>query len=542
MNENSKLTSTLWNWLDIQELRNPPHEPYSWIPERIGGSWWWRASRVLQDYDLNGNPREIIDEFPFFSFLLADLHPHVLSMPFVTLAISLSLNLFLSTDDWVIKGKSFKNVLTNLPYWVTCLILGSIAFINMWDFPIYLGLFLLTCLVKIVYKEGLNKKVVINFIKTSLVFGAGSVLLYLPFYLGFSSQAAGFLPSMNYFTRGVHFWIMFLPFLVPILVYLIWLDGKTIIKRRIWEGFKASIITIVGLWVISYLWAWFIAIRVQLLGGLSEIVRGGMQDRIVIASNDVNAFLSMHGGTGIRELIRKSFLNRISNPAMIITILILLSLSIAIMLNNICSGRSQLGDCDSINKKETINKNVHVFIGLMILIGTGLALFPEYFYLRDVFGWRMNTIFKFYFQVWVMWGLAGAFAVVVLWGKLSGVVGVLFRIFICIICVICMTYPIFGLLDKTLKFHPNRWDIDGTSYLSTSNIDEQSAVDYLRNVPYGVIVEAVGGSYSGFARISTLTGLPTVLGWPGHEVQWRGGTEEIGSRESDIDRLYTLVI
>jgi uncharacterized membrane protein len=36
-----------------------------------------------------------------------------------------------------------------------------------------------------------------------------------------------------------------------------------------------------------------------------------------------------------------------------------------------------------------------------------------------------------------------------------------------------------------------------------------------------------------------LTGLPTVLGWPGHEVQWRGGAEEIGSRESDISILYS---
>jgi len=55
----------------------------------------------------------------------------------------------------------------------------------------------------------------------------------------------------------------------------------------------------------------------------------------------------------------------------------------------------------------------------------------------------------------------------------------------------------------------------------------------------GVILEAVGGSYSQYARISTHTGLPTVLGWPGHEVQWRGGTREMGSREADIATLYT---
>jgi uncharacterized membrane protein len=29
-----------------------------------------------------------------------------------------------------------------------------------------------------------------------------------------------------------------------------------------------------------------------------------------------------------------------------------------------------------------------------------------------------------------------------------------------------------------------------------------------------------------------------VLGWPGHESQWRGGAEEMGSRETDIELLY----
>ncbi|MBK9492204.1 MAG: hypothetical protein IPO07_28005 [Haliscomenobacter sp.] len=54
----------------------------------------------------------------------------------------------------------------------------------------------------------------------------------------------------------------------------------------------------------------------------------------------------------------------------------------------------------------------------------------------------------------------------------------------------------------------------------------------------GVITEAVGGSYTQFARISMSTGLATVLGWPGHEGQWRGGYLEVGSREADIKRLY----
>jgi len=54
----------------------------------------------------------------------------------------------------------------------------------------------------------------------------------------------------------------------------------------------------------------------------------------------------------------------------------------------------------------------------------------------------------------------------------------------------------------------------------------------------GVIAEAVGGSYTYYTRVSTHTGLPTVLGWPGHEGQWRGGYLEQGSRQDDIRQLY----
>jgi hypothetical protein len=77
----------------MKELSQPPVEPLAWIPDRY--LWWWRASRVIQDYDMLGSHREVIDEFPFFSFLLGDLHPHVLAIPFGLLAVSVALNLFL---------------------------------------------------------------------------------------------------------------------------------------------------------------------------------------------------------------------------------------------------------------------------------------------------------------------------------------------------------------------------------------------------------------------------------------------------------------
>jgi uncharacterized membrane protein len=68
-----------------------------------------------------------------------------------------------------------------------------------------------------------------------------------------------------------------------------------------------------------------------------------------------------------------------------------------------------------------------------------------------------------------------------------------------------------------------------------------SAIDWLQNAPAGVVAEAVpptGGSYTQYGRVSMLTGKPAVLGWMGHESQWRGGNEAMGSRQIDLERLF----
>ncbi|HKY78624.1 MAG TPA: DUF2298 domain-containing protein, partial [Anaerolineales bacterium] len=90
-------TSGFWAWLDVEELTNPPNAEPSWTPRNYGTGfwWWWRASRVINDRTLSGADQELIDEFPTFSFTLGDLHPHVLSMPFIMLAVGLALNVYL---------------------------------------------------------------------------------------------------------------------------------------------------------------------------------------------------------------------------------------------------------------------------------------------------------------------------------------------------------------------------------------------------------------------------------------------------------------
>jgi uncharacterized membrane protein len=69
---------------------------------------------------------------------------------------------------------------------------------------------------------------------------------------------------------------------------------------------------------------------------------------------------------------------------------------------------------------------------------------------------------------------------------------------------------------------------------------DAAAVRWLReNAPPGaVMLEASGGSYSEHNWVSAHTGIPTLLGWPGHQRQWRGSYDLPNLREPDIAAVY----
>jgi uncharacterized membrane protein len=70
--------------------------------------------------------------------------------------------------------------------------------------------------------------------------------------------------------------------------------------------------------------------------------------------------------------------------------------------------------------------------------------------------------------------------------------------------------------------------------------DDAAAVDWLRTTHPGVgVVEAVGRQYSSGGRIATFAGAPTLLGWAGHETQWRGPFSETNRREEIARLVYT---
>ena len=100
------------------------------------GRWYFEASRPI----LHEGPDTPIVEFPYFTFLYADLHPHLLSMPVYSLALSWMLGVILlplRRRSWFERG---------LGLVLGALILGFFSAAHTWDFPTFLGLGLLVVL------------------------------------------------------------------------------------------------------------------------------------------------------------------------------------------------------------------------------------------------------------------------------------------------------------------------------------------------------------------------------------------------------------
>lgn len=502
--------SPFWAWLDIQDLVNPPGG------NSFGHWWWWRASRVIQDYDFSGFGREVISEFPFFSFLLGDLHPHVLSIPYVFLILAFALALYLRPRDrsfsWL---KLLRLEISPSFFLVLAWLAGGMAFLNTWNYPMFVGVLAGAYALR----ENRGRKswdvgaILKDFLFLGAALGVTGVVLYLPWYVGFSSQAGGILPNVLYVTYGNQFWVMFGPLLVPIFS---WLIIRYLADRQDFNlprGLRITAFLVVGLLLVMLGYVG--------LAALLNITRP--------QGNLIELFLGLVGGTDLSQVVLEGLFRRIQRPGTWLTLSVLSLLGWGLLFP-----RKQ-GSSD-LERTGARSREID-FILLLVLSGMVLVLFPEFIYLRDVFGYRINTIFKFYYQAWLMWSIAAAYALVVLTDSLKGSWRPLVYGFMMISLGMALFYPVLGLNSKTNGFsRSGGLSLDGT-YLYPSS--DYEGVLFLRDAEPGVIAEAVGGSYSTeHARMATYTGYSNILGWDGHEAQWRGNWDLLIPRKEDVATLY----
>jgi YYY domain-containing protein len=528
--------------------------------------WWW-PSRALWDSYPIGEPvtteageqldtmrRYTITEFPFFSFWLGDMHPHVMALPFNLLALALVLA--------TLTRPTLPSFTTSRTGWLELafvgLILGSLYTINSWDLPTYVLLYvgaLFLCHVRAAGSlattdwKRLSKQV-------ALV-AVALIALFLPFHMTFHSLVGFKAP-----------WI-----LLPGLSQLSQIIAPFVVDKSGLHTF----LMIFGLFALPLFTFIFLTIAVsrreqpvplqQHTAALPEQTDATPPDAAPTESAPTAAArirVSQSGAHGAMLIEEQPAVL----PARLPWVWLLPWLPLLLLVPGwligfpllALAGVALVAFYQAMRRTTAPAEQFALLVGAL---GCAIVFGTELIYIRDVFesgSSRMNTVFKFYYQVWLLWGTAAAFA---LWWLLTlargtngqaGHFNLLHRIvaygtsalFVALL-VGGLIYPVLNLRDVAQN---GTWmGLEGHTPRAQTPAGE-AAIAWLReNTPPGsVVLEMVGpggGSYNteGYAGISASTGRPTVLGWFGHQLQWRGGDpiarEQLTPRQEDVERIYS---
>lgn len=487
-----------FDWLAIDGLR-PDQAGEAGRPARHW--WWWAATRVINTFRSGSSVDYTIEEFPFFSFLLGDLHPHVMAIPFVLTGFGLSAAVFLSPSRW-----GFSWLLKQLPaFLLLAVVIGALGFINAWDIAIVGIVFGVLVVIK-TYRQragNLLGAAIMGLAPAAPVLLVG-LLAYAPFYFGtFSSQVPADAPigGVRFPTRPVHFltvWGLFMAILAPF-----------------------AVISVAGTAKMYAAWAW---------ASISGNVRGSDHYPVALSA------LWLLGIALVVPFLVWAGIHLEVNPGATISDLGARSLSVAPLAAAVCA--ATLGTLHMARHGAADGRLLAL---AMLSIVLYLLYGIELLFVHDLFGNRMNTVFKTYYQVWILLSTVSAVGLHYWLGRraswsgwrssLSVAAGVTATV-----CLLFALYYPFASATTKAAGGPGP-TLDGLAHVGTN---ERAAIEWLRehSAAGAVMVEAVGGGYTDFGRISSSTGIPTVFNWPGHERQWRGAEFDFGSREADVERIY----
>ena len=502
-----------WGWVGIKGLEGPAGGD-GWLPG--GFWWWWRGTRVIDTLGPDGASLDYtITEFPFFSFLLGDLHAHVTTLPFLLLALAFTLVLLVSPEppglDW----------LRRRPWEAAALAvaIGALAFMNAWDFPVYIAIVGMAAAARWFAWQTMpigpvdsNNPRLGNALAGSvgraalLAVGlaAAGLVLYQPFYLSFDSQAGGILPVTGPATRPFHFLLVIG---VPAL-----LAAGLVARTVLYVGWPTPRLRVIA-WPllavsVAPLLVWLVAVGLRLSVSPDDVT---LADGVVAQRLMLALPLSLMGG-----------LAGYCGLALIV-------------------GRRPM--------------QWLVFALLLASAGFYLLAGAELFHIADQFGNRMNTVFKVYYQAWLLLGIAGAVGIHYIvvaplrrsdWDLrvvMLRILGVAYGVVATVFLVASAYYPVGAIVERTGWADTGEsWQdntLSGLSYLRASEPGEYEAIEWLSNPDnIGRIVEAVGDDYTDYGRISATTGRATILGWKGHQRQWRGDDQAFAGREEDVATIY----
>jgi len=465
---------------------------------------YWNASTRVIDYTIN--------EFPYFSFLFADLHPHMIDIPFTLLALGLALNLVLS-------GRTGSEAPPEGPgtrllrFALLPVVLGALGAINTWDLPTYLGVTALAFALQSYLRNG--RIHIISAAVRAIAVGLLSLLLYWPFHSHYQAIAVGvgLVKERSGLPQILAIWGFFCFLVITYLFKGLRLDRSRSALVRYWR---------VTLQNAAYL--------PHLLDLQQALVRRP------------TCFYTLGQITLWGALLAAGALIILKQPTLAF-FLPLLALATVLLWRDRAAPEEHM-------------THLLVWTGLLILFGVEIVFLKDF--LAGGAWQRMNTLFKFYIQVWVLLGLALGAALPCLWAWVQSWHSRGWRMawqaaFIFLLGS-GLLYPLLATPARVQQRFPNGsppiGTLDGMAYMTvgdytwpdqTNRIElvyDYEAIRWLWDHVEGspVIAEARLDYYrEGGMRVSSFTGLPTLLG--AHQGEQRYDWQ-VGPRDGLANELY----
>ena len=492
---------------------------------------FWKSSRMMPP----DPPGHEITEFPFFSFLFADLHAHMMAIPFTVLVIGLSLAVVLAntvpsparlagigkisspSKGRLGRGRNIARLLNagTLRLAILGIAVGSLAPLNTWDLPTYL----IVAAAAITFAEflahgGLGVMTLIRAgVKTMFMVAVGFVA-FLPYHLAGET----FYNSVESTTNTTVLWqFLAISGLFVFIIGTFAVDELTDGARRQFTALRRK----------------FGRLYDVLDGEAGESVSAGWLVSVIIGALLLGlaltaAFTGVVGSTV---------------PFIFALAALLAAVGVSALLRD-KPDAAQLG-----------------FALLLALVSLALVVGLDFLRVEGDID-RLNSIFKFYLQVWVMLGIASAY---LLWRLFRTQRSFLpripairqaWKVALAALLVSAAIYPALGTQDRLR----DRFDgyvtpltLNGVAFMEGSAYGEHTgdridlAADYegirwlqLNVEGSPIVLEAVTPSYRWGGRVSMYTGLPSVIGWQWHQEQQRYGySYEVGRRRSDVEMIYS---
>lgn len=516
------------------------------VGERSAFYWFADATRYI-----GYNPDTVdktIHEFPFYSFLVADLHAHVANLPLVLLALGLlaimisrplgpAPSLFKQRQPVgnLVKPQSLIDKLkTVLPEPHLFLLAGLLAVFmmgNYWDFVIYFAVSALM----LVLREQKQPAVITNG-RALLLAATGVVLLAIPF-----------LFVTNIF--------------IAVAAYALVAVLARFAERHWPHAFTVAIARLAELFFLAHL------IALPFNYGFEPI------SKTIARTVNQTPLIQLWVLYGFFLLAALAFMFDLRHERRQTEIRSVQNLDTAVISENKADANRFLPALLNLTPTDRL-------LLVFVICGFGLILLPELIYVVDIYSGdykRANTMFKFTYQAFVLLSFVLAWAPLRLLflPTASAPTGRLKRgnqatannrrrllvALLLLLWVPSLMYPFTAASQWLGPFKPELYQgLDGVYPFSEKDSVEipganpgELAPDYEAILWFNsevsgqpVVLESYGDQYTDYCRISAYTGLPTVIGWQTHEWLWRTSkatpdaySSVVVPRQQDVSTIYT---